>query len=226
MKLKKTLIILVSVAIVSVCFVGCVEPPKTEFSLKSWEVIDDNGAPSLIMSFNASNDVWIHVTDPDGVETDFRKRIENGITGAKLCLAGYKEIPQAGTYTLIVKDKYGDIIFTKEISFIGIDVSITKCTPSWKYYKWSDKYTLDSLTISVKNEGDLPAYIDKADVTIDGKVSSLLLSEVVLPNQDKTIAKNTHINDIMSGEHEMTVILKDRSKNTVSTYTTEAVPSK
>jgi hypothetical protein len=178
------------------------------------------------MTFNASNAVWLHLTDPNGVETDFRKRIEKGITGAKLRLAGYKEIPQAGTYTLIVKDKYGDIIFTKEISFIGADVSIVKCTPSWKYYEWSDKYTLDSLTISVKNKGDLPAYIDKADVSINGKVSSLWLSEVVLQNQEKTIAENTYISDITSGEHEMIVTLKDSSKNIITTYTTDVVPSK
>ena len=97
--------------------------------LKSWEVIDDNGAPSLVMSFNASNDVWLHITDPDGVETD-RELIEQGITGAKLRLAGYKEIPQAGTYTLIVKDKYGDIIFgTSETMKFR-----TTNTPSFRRY--------------------------------------------------------------------------------------------
>ena len=224
--LKKTITLLIlCCAIGAVVFSsGCIKQ-ETEISLKSWEVIDDNGAPSLVVSFNASNDVWLHITDPNGVETD-RERIEQGITGAKLRLAGYKEIPQAGTYTLIVKDKYGDVIFTKEISFTGADVSIAKCTPGWKYYEWSDKYTLDSLTISVKNVGDLPAYIDKADVRIDGKVSSLWLSEVVLQNQVKTIAKNTYMGDISSGKHEMTVILKDYSKNIISTYTTEVVPSK
>lgn len=224
--LKRTITLLIlCCAIGAVVFSsGCVKQ-ETEISLKSWEVIDDNGVPSLVMSFNASNDVWLHITDPNGVETD-RERIEQGITGAKLRLAGYKEIPQAGTYTLIVKDKYGDIIFTKEISFSGADVSIVKCTPSWKYYEWSDKYTLDSLTISVKNKGDLPTYIDKADVSIDSKVSSLWLSEVVLQNQEKTIAKNTYISDITSGEHEMIVTLKDSSKNILTTYTTDVIPSK
>ncbi|MCK4734704.1 MAG: hypothetical protein KAT65_19775, partial [Methanophagales archaeon] len=226
--LKKTITLLIlCCAIGAVIFIsGCVKQ-ETEFSLKSWEVIDDNGV-HLVVSFNASNDVCLYITDPNGVETD-RDYIEQGITGAKLRLAGYAETPQAGTYILIVKDEkleYGDvistIIFTKEISFTGADVSIVESTPNWEYDELLDKYALDSLTISVKNKGDLPAYIDKADVGIDRKIRRLLFyPEVVLQNQEKTIAmKAMDRGGISSGKHEMTVILKDSSKIISTTSTT------
>ncbi|MCK4732526.1 MAG: hypothetical protein KAT65_08710 [Methanophagales archaeon] len=211
---------------------GCVEQEigkqkieSLDFSLKSWKVIDDKGAPSLIISFYASNDFRLQITDPNGIETG-GKYIETGITGAKLRLARYNENPQAGVYKLIVKERHGNIIFTKEISFAGANVSILKCTSFWKYSEWSGEYTLKSLTISVKNNGDLPAYMYNAEVSIGGKVSSIRLSEVVLPNQEKTITKDTYIRDIPPGKYEMTVTLEDSSGNVISTYTTEEVPSK
>jgi hypothetical protein len=208
----------------AILFLGCVER-ETEFSLKSWEVIDDNGVPTLVIPFSASDEVRVELKNPEGVLTS-GKRIEKGVSEAKMDLAGYREIPKAGRYTIVVKDKQGNTLFAKEISFTGAKVLILECTPTWKGKR--GKYTLDTLTISVKNEGDLPAYIGVVEIHLQTPRMALAFAaigfkEVILPGEEKEIMEEPRTRDIRRGGCQLAVSLEDSSRNTLATYTTKLV---
>jgi hypothetical protein len=150
------------------------EPEPVAFELKKWEVIDDNGIATLEISFSATKDLTFVLTDPAGIEAGFAYA-ELGVTGARLWMAGYGETPPAGEYTLLVK-RYEGIVDSIAFDFEGANLEVTDVDTLWEYYEYEfieDYYSLEGLEISVINHGDLPAYIDEAELKLNGEIEKL-----------------------------------------------------
>ena len=214
--------------IISICFMffsGCVEE-KPKFQLKDWKVINDMGVPKLQIKFSTTKGVELTLTNPDGVKTDWNY-IEPGVTGAKLRMSDYGRTPAPGTYTLIIKDVLGrEVTPPLAFNFSGAKLKIVGITPTWKYYEYLGYYSLTNLAIEVENMGDLPAYISKGELNIDGKIETVYyLTECVLPKETRTITDSVYISDISPGTCALTITLKDSADAIMATYSTEVTPS-
>jgi len=203
-------------------------PPKEtpQFQLKEWKVINDDGVPKLQIKFSATKSVDLTLTDPDGVKTDW-SYVELGVTGAKLRMSDYGKTPLPGTYTLIIKDALsGEAAPSLAFNFSGAKLKITDVTPTWEYYKYLGFYSLTSLAIKVRNTGDLPAYINRGELNIDGQTETMYyLTECVLPKETRTITDSVYISGISPGTYTLTITLKDKSGTIMATYNTEVTLS-
>jgi len=204
------------------------ETPKEtpQFQLKEWKVINDDGVPKLQIKFSANKSVIkLTLIDPDGVETDW-SYVELGVTGAKLRMSDYGRTPPAGTYTLLIKDILDrEVASPLTFNFSRANLKIINVTPTWEYYKYRN-YSLTSLAIKVRNTGDLPAYINRGELNIDGQTETMnYLTECVLPKETRTITDSVYISGISPGTYTLTITLKDKSGTIMATYNTEVTLS-
>lgn len=206
----------------------------TLFELKSpFEVIDDGGVAKLKFSCYSPVSIDLFLSDPNlnqiGWDYISDTAMEDGSEASLLRLADYGETPIAGTYSLVVNSSFPvRTLYTKKFTFSGADLKVISCTPSWTYWFYLGYYSLDGLSIEVRNDGDLPTYISRVDVTIAGKEDEgiFLISESgVLPNQSKTLEDTFYISEIPSGTHTMSLTLKDYGGNILATYSTTVTPS-
>lgn len=199
------------------------EPEPVAFELKKWEVIDDNGVAALQISFSATEDLTFVLTDPAGLEVGF-EYAQLGVTGARLWMAGYGETPPAGEYTLLVK-RYDEFVDSIAFDFEGASLEVIDVETSWEYFEFLDYYTLDELTVVVVNHGDLPAYIDRVRLKLDGEAETLyIFNGAVLPGKELMLTPWVYISGIPAGKHGLTLKIKDSAGETIASYSGTAKP--
>jgi len=199
------------------------EPESVAFELKKWQVIDDSGVAALKISFSATKDLKFLLTDPAGVEVGF-EYAELGVTGARLWMAGYGETPPAGVYTLLVK-RYEGIVNSIAFDFEGASLEVIDVETSWEYFESLEYYILDELTIVVANHGDLPAYIDKVKLKLDGEAETLyIFNGAVLSGKELMLTPSVYISDIPPGKYELTLKIKDSAGETLASYSGTVKP--
>ena len=164
--------------------------PNGIFTLKSWEVIDDEGRAKLLLKINLTDDVFMVLLNPDGDIIDPKGYPVLGPMGAPTEISVYggyytevikerkavrlfltrhrHENPQVGTWTLIVRDKSGDTIDTKEFTFEGPELEFVNITSNWieNYFDLNEDAL--SFSFTVRNKGDLPAYLGSCRCSLDG----------------------------------------------------------
>jgi hypothetical protein len=196
----------------------------TQFTLTGSQVVNDSGQAALQVQFTASAPVSLRLVGPDGVQTG-SGYAENGVTAVILDMAGYYETASAGAYTLIVEEFLGTQITTSTFNFLGSSASISGVTLTWSWSAWSLDYTLEGISFKVSNTGDLPLCIYEGEVSVDGKKATLFMSDVVLPGEQKTTTDTLYISGISSGQHTLTLTLKDSKDNVVCSYSGTVTPS-
>jgi hypothetical protein len=198
-----------------------------EFELKSWEVVGDDSYAKLELVCYSPVSVSLYLSDPNlnQIATDYISdtAMEDGSETSLLRLASYKETPIAGIYNLVVKSSYpAQTLYTKGFSFSGADVNATNCAiTDWTYWVYSGYYSLEELSVDVRNDGDLPAYAYKILIDIDGEEDYAYVSEpCILPGQSKTITKSFYMSGILSGTHTVNLTLVDADDNIQATCST------
>jgi hypothetical protein len=196
----------------------------TQLTLTGSQVVTDIGHPALQVQFTATDYISLRLTNPDGVQTGSASA-EKGVTAAILAMAGYYETPDAGVYTLIVEESSGAQIATQIFTYLGGSASISDVSLTWYWSTWSLDYTLDGISFKATNAGDLPVCMYKGELSIDGNQETLYVTEAVLPGEQKTITETTSLSGISSGQHTLTVTLKDYDEKVVCTYSRTVTPS-
>ena len=200
---------------------------ETEFKLTQWEVIEFVGKPALRLRFTLyENTADLYLTNPDGVQTD-SQIVMVGMNEITLFLAGYRETPDAGQYTLVAKDALRNIVAEEEFYFEGAEATISNVELTWNYRETFEFYSLERISFIVSNNGDLPAYIDEARIAIGDKVViiPLLKYKKVLPGETKTIEEPLSLSKITSGDKEFTLELKDSTGKIVGSYSRNITPT-
>jgi len=211
---KKT-IFYVSAVVVMVCFSsfsGCILKDLlfgTSFSLKSYEVCDDDGFAGLSLGFSATDTVTVKLYGLDGSVLDSDLFLY-GDSDAVFHLASYKETVKSGQYVLRVYDKNNKKISEKTFSFGESNISITSCSQKWwKREAWKGGYSLIGITMGVHNNGDTPVYPYMAEVTMDSEtISGLVLPVVMLPDESRYVDCFVYREDTPE-DSTFTVSLKD-----------------
>ena len=186
---KKIIFCAVVIIVFSSSFSGCILKDLlfgTSFSLKSYEVCDDDGFAGLYSVFSTTGTVTVKLFGPDGSLLDSDLFLSGNHENV-FHLASYKETVTPGQYRLIAYDKNDRKISEKTLSFKGPDLSITSCSQKW-WRSWRGSYLLIGLTMEVRNSGDTPAYPCAVELTVDSKTySGHILPVVILPNEIKNV---------------------------------------
>jgi len=214
---KKTIFCISALVVLSSCFSGCVFDDLfggTSFSLSSWSVNDDEGFPAVWLRYSCSDRVTVKLYDPSSneVDDDFFLR---GSDNVNLSLGSYWETISVGSYKLKVKDSDNKVIFTKTFKFDELDTSILSCDQKW----WTNEDTtmLIGLTMTVKNNGDIPIYPYNITVDIDSEsLPGHVLPCAILPGESKSIDCSIYKNGAPVDD-TFTVLLLDKDENILDT---------
>ncbi|NQE46088.1 hypothetical protein C5S31_08720 [ANME-1 cluster archaeon GoMg2] len=152
MKLKKALVIFVLVAIISVCFAGCIEEspsaptatsePKELFVLNGWEVKSNLRGHYVVLNFDVKERVDIFLVGPDRTQRDANHGVQSLEKWTTLS-AGSPAEP--GIYRFVVKQSglgdpgetiyRDDLDVTEEMITTAVETAITD--PMFVLTSWS-----------------------------------------------------------------------------------------
>lgn len=188
--IKKFLILLIPIILTS-SFSGCIFEDifgGTNFSLNGFVISDDEFFPSLSINFTCSDTVTVKVFGAGNriVDSDLFFR---GNHETDLYLDEFRNTISPGSYKIKAYDKDGNEIYSKSVSFSGLDLEILSCIQKW----WKQNIALNSfslfgLKINVYNNGDVPVYPYYIQVIMDDKITTgLIFPSVVMPKESKSI---------------------------------------
>ena len=215
---KKIGITLIVMIMLVSFFSGCIfddvfSDDGTTFSLKSWGISDDEGFPSIVISFSCSDRVTLSLYDPSSslVDSGF---FLNGNDDAVLHLSSYEDSIDGGTYSLKVYDKINSKISTKTFLIDGPSLDILSCNQRW-WKQDVDSYCLLGLEMFVRNSGDTPVYPSIVELSLGVDViGGVVLPCVILPGESEKVYCFVY-NESVSGENNFTVSLLDRYGNVI-----------
>jgi hypothetical protein len=183
-----------------------------DFTLSSWEVVNDSGYPGLLLTFDITDDVEMRLNDPDGVEVDYQY-VDQSERLVYMHLAGYGMTPKPGTYELLVTPRWAEeIIFRREFTFQGADLFVAEVEMTWDWRLFYE------VAIAVENNGDLPAYLAGGAVRIQDEEDSLAYSTtLIMPGEGETITDEVYVK-IPSGTYPIDITLTDHGGDIVTSY--------
>jgi len=201
-------------------FSGCIFEDiifGTNFTLKSWRISDEDGFPSLNISFSCSDTIIVNIVGPDSIVLD-SDSFFIGNHNETFNLAEFRNSVKPGEYKLIAYDNKDSEIFSESFFFQGEILNIISCKQKWwKKDQWLGNYALLGLELYVTNNGDTPAYPYNLTYILDSqKNESLVLPEVILPGSREYIKCFTYENTTI-GEKTLSVDLKNQNNNLLAT---------
>lgn len=226
------------------------KPSPLQIGVTSWNAVDDQGYPTMnvVLSSAAPTSLTVTLTNPDGNEVG-RTKVTSGQTTVRLKMtgddySGSREVtPPPGNYKirfLICKEE-GIIGCSEEVDAAppvivsvkgardanlyvqGVVPSISYCTT----YQTPNTCTLSKLTVTLKNNGDVPAYITQPQLLIGGRDVTASVSSgagTVLPGKTKAIGIRTFPTDLTFGvSHSYDLFLHDDAGNELLKYSAAIV---
>jgi hypothetical protein len=195
----------------------------------SYAVIDDNGQLALRIELSRiqlepSTVIELSLTDSNGVQVGY-DYVNPGDTAAVLHMAEPRVTPNPGTYTLSFADASGRQIIWSEFTFLGVDTSVSQVGLTWQYVPYAGSYTLYGMTFRLQNAGDLPVYVDKAQVTIGTSVFEAGINEVLLPGEDRVIYEPAYVTGVAPASKKFVLLLMDQTDKVFYTYSSTVTPS-
>jgi len=222
MSIDKKIFVIIIILLLS-SFSGCTLLNRTEFSLISLNIQDDDGFVTVAISFNTSDEITIKLNDPSN-NLLFEDEFYRGTYDTSIYLDEYRKTPPFGIYKLKVLDKNRNVIFQKKITYKTEDIVIIDVNEKW----WLEdtKYSLVGLSITVKNQGDLPVYPYIAEVQIDNKeTSGFFIPTAILQQQSTTAHCFVYIDNIPSRNHVLDISLKNTEENVIAQASINVIPS-
>lgn len=137
--------------------------------------------------------------------------------------------PEPGTYTLVIGDSAGNVVYRESFTYSGADLSVKSWGPPEFSREWGG-YWLENVPVTVVNNGALPAYVTDLEITIDGEKGTgsgdwLRHSPeemVVLPGETDTVhMTDFSLGPLAEGTHSVTYALKGYGNETLATHSTE-----
>ncbi|HEC81668.1 MAG TPA: hypothetical protein ENI42_04515, partial [Thermoplasmatales archaeon] len=192
-------------------FLGCVTLFQTSSCrFVSYDVVDDDGYVAVRVEVNATGEVTLKLFDPSDKIVE-EKQLDEGLQIVTLDLGGYHEMPSSGSYTLRAYGELEDVVAEKRFVVSPPSLSISGFSGEW-WKEGMGSYSLIEVVLSVKNTGNVPVYLKKMNVTVDGSTfSAFIFDGVVEGGETKEIAASFYIPDLADVEHGLTVDVFDFS---------------
>ncbi len=167
---------------------GCISIyPFNSFSIKSYEIVDDDGFPAIRISFSTSSQVILELYDDNDVLLSSDIIFYTGDRISKLDIGEYNEIP-LGRYTLKVYDiAHIYELYEKSFSFKFKDLLLFSDQQKW----WEDKkgWILGIIVLQAFNKAKTPIYPYMAKLTVNNSIYyGRILPTVILPFKHNKIS--------------------------------------
>lgn len=115
----------------------------------------DDGGPAIVFNYSVDDYSTVLLEDPDGnVINEGTLEPDNEISGL------YMGEPEGGTYKIIIQQG-GETALEKEVEFRGPEPTIQNLKTEW------DGGSLEEVSITLTNSGDLPLYVSNANYTVN-----------------------------------------------------------
>jgi hypothetical protein len=197
--------------------------PQTKVTFLSSEVIDDEGFPSLRLSFNTTDKITLSMIDPERTLL-FEEEYYQGIHEISIPLTTFRTSPAPGLYRVRVVDTNANEVATKKMVFEGSNLSCKQVIPNW----WQEDITfvLSEVSLSVLNRGDLPVYPERGFFEM-GSVSTScrLLPTVVMPGRTAVIRCVPLLEEISSGVGFLDIEVEDAAGSVLCIFGVNVSPS-
>lgn len=188
---KKIVLCFIFIILVTSSFSGCILDDlfsSTSFTLKSWSIYDDEGFPSLNLSYSCDGKVTIKLFGPGSslLDSDFFFR---GSNNTVLHMSDYRHSVTSGQYKLKAYNGDDEEIYSKSLTFGNPDLTITSCEQQWWMRDlWSDLFTLLEFRLLVYNIGNTPAYPYAVITIMDSvEISGGVFPCVIMPGTSEYI---------------------------------------
>ena len=200
-------------------------PTIATYEVKYSAISEDGRAALKVTVRGPAESLEIILSDPDGNTVGRRyipeEDLVDGVETVEVDMARYGETPKRGTYTLVVKTLYPEEkIYEANPTFKGAKLNITKAEYETEYLLGS--WDIRKLKLTISNDGDLPAIIDKIVIKAGGKEEDLPILKGISPGEEKTISKTLWISGLEKGKHPVTVELYSKD-NKLTSYTSEII---
>jgi predicted transglutaminase-like cysteine proteinase len=216
-------IILIGIIILLSSFSGCTLFNRTEFSLKSLNITDENGFVTMTLKFNISDKVTVKLINP-GNTLLFQDDFFKGTHDVHIYLSEYRTTPPPGTYTVKAYDNGKNVLFQKKLTYTDQNLAITTVHENW--WREDNKYSLVGFSVVLHNQGDLPAYPYSADVYLNNEViSGFFIPTAILPQQSKSVYCFAYMDNIPEIKHVLRIAIKDTEEFTIAETLLNVLPS-
>ena len=152
-------------------------PPGCEIT--SAKVVMKSGIPYLYVKFKTTVTASIKLIGPDGEEKSV-DLVSPEETATYLRMSRYGETPLPGKYKVILRSLFGKLA-EKEFEFTRYNVKATKIEFEKEWHEGLGYGSLTGVVIYLTNEGDLPTYVIKAKVVIDGDMKTVSIYSRPVP---------------------------------------------
>lgn len=172
------------------------------------EPMDHDGTTSVKVSVEGEKSSYsISLTGPVGTEvgSDYitKDQMADGKQAVWVSMTENRSNISAdpGKYSLTVTDTWGNKVHEEESTYSGASLTVETANLTWKEYEYMPS-DLNSVTLTVKNNGDLPGYVIEVVVSINGNGGSSTTEQALIPaGETKTIEANTFFLSVDSGTY-------------------------
>jgi hypothetical protein len=195
----------------------------------SYTVIDDNGQAALRIQLSriqlaTATALDLSLTNPDNVRVG-TDSVNPGDTEAVLHMAQPHLAPLPGIYTLAVVDASGKEIVWSEFAFLENQISVSEVALDWQYVSYAGRYTLYGIEFTLQNDGDLPVYLERVEVTIGSLTFEMGIDELVLPEEHENVTRSTYFTGLAPAAKKLTLRFLDQAGVVCFTYSATVTPS-
>ncbi|MEM0493028.1 MAG: transglutaminase-like domain-containing protein [Candidatus Thermoplasmatota archaeon] len=211
--------VLLSIQLIS----GCLFFKSASFTLLSYEIIDNEGFPSMKLVFNVSAPATIIIKDPSN-QSILSEVYTPGLQTTILPIGLFRSNPESGFYRILVlDDQTGDTIDEEVLSFKGSDILITDASFYWLEDK--EGYSLLRVNLSIMNNGDMIVYPNILKLIIDNRtITAYSTPSAVSPGERTYVNFFMYIDHLDYEEYEVALSLLGTDHDTLSTKSMKSVP--
>lgn len=172
-------------------FTGCIFDDilsRDSFIIKSWQIVDNEGFPTLELNFNSSGSIRAQLINENNTIMD-SSIVFYGQNSTSLNISSYRNNIINAEYTLQIFNKNSNEIFERQIDLEGGKLTIISCRYNiWRNNLLDDTIHLVGLNFTVYNNGDTPIYPCYANMNFDKLYyRQELLPEVIQPGEQKSL---------------------------------------
>ena len=186
-------------------------PPGCE--IVSASVVMRNKVAHLYVKFATSVTAALKLIGPDGEEKS-SDIVSPDETAVYLPMSTYGETPLPGKYKVVMESLYGKLA-EKEFEFSGYEVKAVKLEFEKKWYEYLGGSLL-GVIVHLENSGDLPTYVVKARLTLDGETKIIDVFPEPVPPGSSSIKVNAYASGLKAGSHMVKVVLINDEGNEIA----------
>ncbi|HEB37816.1 MAG TPA: hypothetical protein ENI14_04060, partial [Thermoplasmatales archaeon] len=203
---------------------GCITNfERVHCNIIGYHVVDNNGRLGVKLYYNSTDNITFKSTDISGKEID-RLSVTQRIGEVILNLSSYHTNPPDGIYKILAYDVFGNKIEEFSMNIKKPSLSIENINLTW-WKEGKDSYSIVEIRAYVKNNGNIPIYLDKAYVKLENTSIDVKTLENVVQSGYRNVTLSLYVNSLKTKEYNLSLTIVDLDNNTLAQGTFSISPS-